>query len=691
MSTILHLSDLHLGEADVWERQTDDKVGLVPQDENTRLSVIRTSLKAVKRHLDQAGDQLDAVVVSGDVTSRHDQSGFERFGALLAEVDLVPTEKIVVVPGNHDVDWQSEPGTEAKYARFLEHTRAQGMRTPLCDGVDFVADPAECKAGPVLPLADCVLVALNSANWCGVKLGADGDVYDVARISEPQLDRLTDILRGYETGDLVRIAVLHHHLLPVTEDEEVKQFESFTNLARLRGWLRHHRFHAVMHGHKHQPALTWDHVYDLGDHRKPARRILVISAPTPTSWGAPLCRLIRTGEATGRRLVPQAPCVLAETVRAERHERTIEPEGVSLPLDPGSSEPLGLVAIDAPTADAAYERLVQALDAHPGKLLNVTCVVRDPESAAQPPTNFARGIPENIARGIPEIADVRLWMNDAVSWWQEPAPELVATGEAPFNHGERLYAVGLDDGPLDHAAKRLGSTKATVLLVRPGELRAGGETPAFVAVQLVKATDAEGDRLDCVGYFRKQDLTLWWPVNIAELRAIQKHVLDLPVAKRMRAGRLVTIATEAIYDDVFPELAGTVVDRFVDLRPELLMEMAYGVAHSSADEQDTVLKLWTDVLKDIGGTGNFPSLGIERLLEHLRVFRDVGNEAQLKPLIKRLEVVSDRAHRAKTESRTKTDRERFSKELFEMVGEVLEAVEETMRARHGTAASDTSG
>lgn len=671
MSTILHLSDLHLGDADAWERKTDDKVGLVPRDENARLSVLSTSLKAVQRHLAAQDASLDVVVVSGDITSKYETVGFERFGALLDQLKLVPAENVVVVPGNHDVDWRRDPGTPAKYAQFLEHTRAKRMRTPICDGVDFTGDPKDSEADPVVLLDDCVVVAINSANWCGVKLGGarrKDNVYDIARVSEEQLDRLTDMLRAYDTTELVRIAVLHHHLLPVSENEEVKYFESFTNLARLRAWLRDHGFHAVLHGHKHQSALTWDHVYEFAHHDKPPRRMLVVSAPTPTSWGDPVCRLIQIGDASGRRAVPFAPRADIQTVIAERHERAIAPERVTVALDPGTPDPPGLVAIDAPTADAAYERLVHELGNQPGKLFNVTCVVRDAQSAEKPPTNFAVELPETGR-----------WFADAVAWWQVAAPELVAHGEAPFNHGERLHATGTGPGALDRAAQQLGSTKATVLLVRQEELRVGTDAPAFVAVQLVRATDSQGDRLDCVGYFRKQDLTLWWPVNVGELRRIQKYVLDLLTTKRLRAGRLVTFATEAIHDEILPRLAGTLVDRNVDLRPEVLMAMAYGAAHASPENRDEVLQLWTDVLRDIGGprearTGDFPSLGIDTLLEHLKVFQKVGDNEHLTSLIKRLESVSDRAQRAKRVSRTKSDREEYSEQLFDLVGEVLNAL-----------------
>jgi len=676
MSVILHISDLHLGKGQPWERATDDKSGIVPRDENSRLTVIRTSLVAVKDHLLAEGLDLHAVVVSGDISTEHDEAGFKHFGELLEAVELAEPDRIIVVPGNHDVDRDSDPGTLAKYALFLEHTRAAGISTPFCDGVD---EPDASEAQPILELEDCVIAAVNSANWCGVGVRSSTQAahrYDAARVSERQLEYLTDQLRDHDTAEKVRVLVLHHHLLPVTEDEETKPFESFTNLARLRSWISHHRFHVVLHGHKHRSVITWDHVYDFEDHAAPATRVLVVSAPTPTSWGAPVCRIVRVGEATGRKVVAHAPRLMIDTVDAERHERRITPVRASVDLYEAQASPPALVAIDAETADAAYERLVSELERRPGRLLNVTCVVRRPESADQLPTNFAG-----------RLTDPKRWFDDAVTWWQSPTPSLVASGDAPFNHGERLYATGTAAGELDMAAKLLGSTKAMVFLTTNHELR-NRPAPAFVAIQLVVASDGRGDRLDCIGYFRKQDLTLWWPVNVAELRAIQKRVLDLGTERALRAGHLVTIAAEAIHDDVMPKLSGTMIDRAVDLRPEVLMKMAYEAAHGPSDpsdpaQRDAIHALWSKTFEDIGrltdgDVEDFPSLGIARLLDHLRVFRDVGNRKNVDLLIKRLEAVYDRAHRAKVTSRTGSDRRAFATELFALIGSVLDAVEDSL-------------
>ena len=126
----------------------------------------------------------------------------------------------------------------------------------------------------------------------------------------------------------------------------------------------------------------------------------------------------------------------------------MSPTSKVVPLDPGERyEPTSL-SIEAETADAVYERLLDTLGDRAEKLLNVTCVVRSAKSAEKPPTNFTKvNLPEQ-------------WLKDVVDWWQKAAPSLVATGDAPFNHGERLYGSGTHVGALDVAAGKLGSTKA---------------------------------------------------------------------------------------------------------------------------------------------------------------------------------------------------------------------------------------
>jgi hypothetical protein len=430
--------------------------------------------------------------------------------------------------------------------------------------------------------------------------------------------------------------------------------------------------------------VTWDHIYDFADHERPAAQVLVVSAPSPRFWGDPVCRLLHLGESTGRKAVRHAPRVSIETVTAERPERALSSERMTVPLDVQPPSRPGCISIDAQTADAAYEKLVYALDAHRGPLNNVTCVVRDPESAKAPPTNFSVGN---------DHPNTQQWFDDAVEWWQHVAPSLVASGNAPFNHGARIRSGGSGPGWLYEAAEVLGSTKALVLLTNNEELRSGAPVPAFVSVQLVVAIDEEGPRLDCVGYFRKQDLTLWWPVNIAELRSIQEYVLDLELdaVQKVRAGHLVTIAAEAIRDNVLPELAGAAVDRSVDLRPDDLMRMAYRVAHGPFAERDDINAHWARVLRDIGDDKAFPSLGLRVVIEHLEVFRDVGGKGQVGAVIKALENLYDRSDRAERRCQTRSERAEFSQQLFGLTADVLEAVDLAIGTLEGPATSPGSG
>ena len=121
-------------------------------------------------------------VVSGDLTYSSRPSGFAAFEKLLIErTDVLPPDRrnIVVVPGNHDVVWDEEPGSEARYAGFLKVTRELECTTPLMDGVDFDRDdgafkPVAEKYPHHVEDEDLVVVPINSSNYCGVLADARG-------------------------------------------------------------------------------------------------------------------------------------------------------------------------------------------------------------------------------------------------------------------------------------------------------------------------------------------------------------------------------------------------------------------------------------------------------------------------------------------------------------------------------------
>src|SRR5204863_6101217 len=89
--------------------------------------------------------------------------------------------------------------------------------------------------------------------------------------------------------------------------------------------------------------------------------------------------------------------------------------------------------------------------------------------------------------------------------------------------------------------------------------------PAFVLVEF-SLTRRNGRReLDCFGYFRKQEMRYWWPVNVAELRLLQRDVADaLDADHRAHLGRLVTFSAIALFGTDVPRVAVTELDRLVE-------------------------------------------------------------------------------------------------------------------------------
>ena len=128
MSLLLHLSDLHLANAPAEDALGDYKIEAVKEtDRISRVRLLRNTLKALAGWLAENNTELDGVIVTGDVTTRGAPAGFHQLPGLLGALGTALPEPrhIVVVPGNHDVTWGTEPGSEERY-RCLYRRRPCG-------------------------------------------------------------------------------------------------------------------------------------------------------------------------------------------------------------------------------------------------------------------------------------------------------------------------------------------------------------------------------------------------------------------------------------------------------------------------------------------------------------------------------------------------------------------------------------
>ena len=374
-ATYLHITDAHIAAAGTELPRDDLKVAVPGIAQASRENALDLLFARLAQRLAAEGLRLDGVLFSGDAQDRGRPGGHK----LLLDMILrhfgplgITPEKIVAVPGNHDVPRGSPPGSAERYKAFTDTWRTAGCVTPWLDGID--GKPLATGAGAahrlVSPDHRWAVFSINSSNWSHVsavlpeplrdvwadipKMAAGGDgakeaalrsqldalaMYDMARVSPDQLEVLRAIIDDTPRpadGNQLRLAVIHHHLRAPSLREELKPFADISNLEQLRAFLRDHGVQVVIHGHKHEHAAQFEHIYDhLGERHHKA---LVISGAT---FGA-------AAESDAVRLISVEGLPATPTIR-------IEPIGL----------PRG--GVDAPRAEAVVRRLWPSADALAGE------------------------------------------------------------------------------------------------------------------------------------------------------------------------------------------------------------------------------------------------------------------------------------------------------------------------------------
>ena len=619
MSLLLHLSDLHLANAPAEDTVGDYKIEAVKEAGRvTRISLLRNTLKALPAWLTDNNLALDGVIVIGDVTTRGAPKGFQELPGLLDALGtaLPDPQHIVVVPGNHDVTWGTEPGSEERYRAYVEGVRSLGYVTPLLDGIDYDGDDPATGAEPLLIGSDFVVVAVNSADMCGVTepfLGRAAEelqqmidagsiseelqtqiqrvrTYDMPRIGHQQMGALAEMI-DQVPADLVKIVALHHHLAPVREEEEVKPFEAIVNLGAFNAFLGETGINVVMHGHKHFPKVQTLALTGADGERRFA---VVASCGTiggTAGTGDEIAKLIKIDSSlpTLRRVeILTVPAVSAGSkLRRKIISIHDEPTWRAAGLTP-------ITVISGATVTNVHEQL-RELAMRPSRAPkhDVICVVDEGVTATEPPATYPW--PANDTTPLPA------WFDDIVGWWQDPER---ADGKA-FTHGQRLRDWSGDQtcdqlsAITDILANDTGTSRGIAVLVNPEVDKINDKAVEFPSFSLLHLWISDG-ALHCSAFFRKQEMTFWWPVNAAELARIQADTLQrLRLSEEhLIAGTIRTYASEAVFSDRLPKVNVPRIDRQFWQNPAALSVLAVAVADSTLpgrrDDITTLLSLMDD-------------------------------------------------------------------------------------------------
>ena len=240
---LLHLSDLHLGDDLLWRSVTR----LRPWWKRPSRG-LTDGLKDAIRKL-----RPDYIVISGDFVNKPNEKSFKQAAQylrdLLADCGFDITRRLLVIPGNHDASFAPRAQPDAA-SRLGEYRRFMQLL--------FNEDDVEARKLRYMHRVDAepVIFACMDSTLKDEPPIAEGMI---GQVQLRWLEREVDELKMFapESGQLVKIAVVHHHCIPIKgSSPRSERFMPLLDAGDVLAAFDAHGFHLVLHGHKHHPHIA---------------------------------------------------------------------------------------------------------------------------------------------------------------------------------------------------------------------------------------------------------------------------------------------------------------------------------------------------------------------------------------------------------------------------------------------------
>jgi 3',5'-cyclic AMP phosphodiesterase CpdA len=620
---LLHITDTHI-LVEGGDYNPDDVKLDIGVTKQSRGEVTSTLFKRIAANIGR--NALDGVVFSGDALSRGQLGGNRRLLDLIVEHFDIEPERIVAVPGNHDVPIGSQPGTPERYEDFLSVWRAAGCVTPWIDGVDSGESAADWRKHVLLDEKNLwAVLAVNSCNWSHVEsipaalagvwdqlapasAGGDPDRertiaqalkelvrHDAAHISREQFERLREIIEALPQptkGKQLRMVALHHHLRNPTLRLEFKTMPDLIPLEQFRTLLLQRDIKVVFHGHKHEWRQHFDHIETMHETGGTPHRVLLLAGGTFSdqnkSHAAALVQVMG---------MPWTPSVQVDTFEVPKSGLDLEHScGAELRLwettEARNSRTHPMLVIQGSDFDEVYAKVRASASQEAALSPLVVQLDLQGEMTWRLPDEYPRPLPEQRRDG---------WLEGLVRWWQQRDSQLES--RIRYIHGSRLLKYSNNIDQIKRVIDLLSvanTSRALAVLVDPRQDFVEDpktEFASFCIVQFSRRDEGLTHCVDVIGYYRVQEMLQWWPINVAELRYLQDRVIAGGVGGK--PGRITTITASArVQSAPSPtHVAMPLIDRWLDQSPEKFFKLATFMLNGKIEPaNDPLVQEWLDEL-----------------------------------------------------------------------------------------------
>lgn len=252
---ILVLSDLHF--TDIIQKHA---FGLGENPNKMKL------IDCIKKVLKKDERPISGVIISGDFTWKADEKEFnyaEQFILDLMETYDIKRNQILIVPGNHDIAFETNGNGEFVENKKIEVASIQAQT----NYINFYNNIFEMRPKEEFLCASRRILLRN--NLPIEIIGLDSNVLQQEEkafvgqgfVGYKQLNYLSTQMELKDNEEVYsyRILVLHHHIMPAWYQEEIEKNHSYSVLldsGRVQEFIKKYQIRLVVHGHNHENQFT---------------------------------------------------------------------------------------------------------------------------------------------------------------------------------------------------------------------------------------------------------------------------------------------------------------------------------------------------------------------------------------------------------------------------------------------------